>query len=283
MAFNREYNPHLSTTLGQHGILLGCSSEDAPGELSVYKDGSPVTEDIPLFVRRDKNDWVMTGSYNVSRTSALPGQYTHHLTAKCQNAWVKGFIKKEWGKQWVSNLNHRLAEEAALKGEEPEVIHGTEEGIRSALANGHISMSFTVIVCVGYREDWFERLLEAEKVVAREEEEKRIKEEQKRIKEEERIKEEQMTKEEAKEEELIRGEDIKEEHISEDTNKIKTEGNAAQKPGRSKRKFKEEIAEETRKRKRVKRKTGRTKDDSIEVYSDSDGTLSDGVEEAIVI
>ena len=72
--------------------------------------------------------------------------------------WVNGALDSEWGKRWVEHTNDDLVKQAKEDGTDPNLVEYTDEGMRTALIDGRLIISFTIMECVGYRQDWHDRL-----------------------------------------------------------------------------------------------------------------------------
>jgi hypothetical protein len=72
--------------------------------------------------------------------------------------WVRGTLDSEWGKRWVECTNNELIAEAEESGTEPNLVEYTDQGMRAALIDGRLIISFTIMECVGYHQNWHDRL-----------------------------------------------------------------------------------------------------------------------------
>lgn len=117
--------------------------------------------DIPItfFVRDGPNEWVQLGSYSVKRWGEISPKHLNLLPPTMITIWVHGALVSEWGKDWVEGTNVQITKLAAKSGTEPQLVEYTDEGMRAALADGRLIISFTIMQCVGFDYGWHEELL----------------------------------------------------------------------------------------------------------------------------
>ncbi|KAJ7088676.1 hypothetical protein C8R44DRAFT_892736 [Mycena epipterygia] len=137
ITFNRSWNNALPVNPGTHGMgffsLTGCPVKPQP---------------INIFVGEGMN----------IRLSSLGEIAPHHISllpSLVLNNWVNGMLSSQWGKSWIEDTNKDLAA--------PRKVKSTFAGVSQALHDGRLTISFTILQCVGYPKDWFERLLYYEK------------------------------------------------------------------------------------------------------------------------
>jgi hypothetical protein len=68
-------------------------------------------------------------------------------------------LRSEWGKIWVDGANKEHQERAKECGIEAVLVEDTGEGLRRAPHNGSLVIRFTIMKCIGYKRDLYERLL----------------------------------------------------------------------------------------------------------------------------
>ncbi|KAF7310585.1 hypothetical protein HMN09_00601300 [Mycena chlorophos] len=143
LTVQRTWNPALPQIPGKHGI----------GFLTLR--GNRVDpEPLNIFVGEGPNNWVLLGTFDYQRW----GEVLPAHVDKLENAldyWVDGFFSNpQWGKEWVDDANGGL--------EDDRKIELSEAGVRAAFLDGRLRIPFNILKCVGYPEDWFRKLEEAE-------------------------------------------------------------------------------------------------------------------------
>jgi len=150
LTFNREWNPQLPKAPGQHGVVF-CG-------LQHFDDKTKVDKPITFFVRESNNNWVQIGDYSVKRWGEISPKHLNLLPPTMITVWVNGALDSEWGKRWVEHTNDNLIAEAKESGNEPNLVEYTDLGMRTALIDGRLIISFTIMECVDYRQHWHDRL-----------------------------------------------------------------------------------------------------------------------------
>ncbi|KAF8140755.1 hypothetical protein K438DRAFT_700373 [Mycena galopus ATCC 62051] len=138
--FNRSWNNALPTSPGLHGMGF-CSM-----------NGCPVApRPVNFFVCEGTNDWRLLGTYDY----LLWGKIAHHhislLPSGVLDNWVNGMLDSKGGETWIEDINEGL--------EDARKIEHTRDSISDALKDGRLEIPFTILKCVGYPKDWFEKLL----------------------------------------------------------------------------------------------------------------------------
>jgi len=145
----------MPLTPGQHGVVF-CSFHR-------FDDGSKVDRPITFFVGENENDWRLSGDYSVKRWGEITPAHLQHLPPGVLSRWIHGALKSEWGKKWVNETNEELADQARRTGTEARPVPYTEQGLTEALDEGKLIINFTIMECVSYRPELFERLIHYEK------------------------------------------------------------------------------------------------------------------------
>ncbi|KII92910.1 hypothetical protein PLICRDRAFT_27852 [Plicaturopsis crispa FD-325 SS-3] len=151
LTFNREWNPQLPGLPGQHGTVL-CG-------FNKFNDGTKVSMPIDFFVAERENWWVYKGTYSLKLWGEIEPTHLHLLPPSVVTKWIIGTLSSQWGKSWVEGSNEELREKCERTGRHFEPIEFSAPGLRKGLNEGSLIISFTIMECVGYRDDWFERLL----------------------------------------------------------------------------------------------------------------------------
>ncbi|KAJ6466783.1 hypothetical protein C8R45DRAFT_1106213 [Mycena sanguinolenta] len=144
VTFNRTWNNALPTSPGLHGMVF-----------SDMTDSPIAPEPINFFVGEGKNNWRLSGTYDYLRWGHIAPHHISLLPVDVLNNWVAGTLETRGGKDWVEKANERVK-----AGYE---IPFTWAGILQALKDGRLEIPFSILRCVGYPEDWFEKLLYYEK------------------------------------------------------------------------------------------------------------------------
>lgn len=118
---------------------------------------------ITFFVRDGPNEWKQLGLYSVKRWGEISPKHLNLMPPTTITVWVNGALSSDWGKKWVEGVNKEIMEEAQESGRAPRLIEYTDEGMRAALADGRLVISFTIMECVGFRHDWHDQLLHFQK------------------------------------------------------------------------------------------------------------------------
>ncbi|KAJ6466805.1 hypothetical protein C8R45DRAFT_1172027 [Mycena sanguinolenta] len=138
--FNRSWNNALPTSPGLHGMVFAnvrtCRLAPQP---------------VNFFVGEGTNNWRLSGTYDYLRYGHIAPHHISLLPPGVLNNWVDGMLNEAW----IKRVNAGL--EAGQK------IPFTRAGIVEALKDGRVEIPFTILKCVGYPEDWFEKLLYYEK------------------------------------------------------------------------------------------------------------------------
>jgi hypothetical protein len=150
VTFSRDWNPQLPKEPGQHGVVF-CS-------LQSFDDKTKVNKPITFFARESVNNWRQLGDYCIKRWGEISPKHLTLLPPTMINVWVNGALSSDWGKQWVEKTNDNLVTEAEESGKEPDLVEYTDQGLRTALIDGRLVISFTIIECVGYCQHWHDRL-----------------------------------------------------------------------------------------------------------------------------
>lgn len=98
-----------------------------------------------------RNDWRLLGTYDYLRWGEIAPHHISLLPPFVLNTWVNGALSSQWGKSWIEKANEKFPD--ARK------VNFTQDGLSQALHDGRLVIPFTILQCVGYPEDWFERLL----------------------------------------------------------------------------------------------------------------------------
>jgi len=126
--------------------------------LQHFDDKTKVDKPITFFVSESTNNWVQLGDYSVKRWGEISPKHLNLLPDTMITVWVRGTLDSEWGKRWVECTNNELIAEAEESGTEPNLVEYTDQGMRAALIDGRLIISFTIMECVGYHQNWHDRL-----------------------------------------------------------------------------------------------------------------------------
>jgi hypothetical protein len=94
------------------------------------------------------------GTYDYLRWGEVAPHHVSLLPPVVLNNWVNGMLSSQWGKSWIERTNHGL--------KEARKVGYTPDGVVDALKDGRMTIPFTILKCVGYPEEWFEKLLHYE-------------------------------------------------------------------------------------------------------------------------
>ncbi|KAK7050506.1 hypothetical protein R3P38DRAFT_3173951 [Favolaschia claudopus] len=140
LTFNRSWNNALPASPGVHGIgffnMNGCPTSPEP---------------VNVFVGEGSNDWRLLGTYDYLRWGEIASHHVSLLPAGVLNNWVNGMLGSQWGKSWIDDTNKGLSPARKIKL--------SVEHVLDALKDGRMHIPFTILKCVGYPKDWFEKLL----------------------------------------------------------------------------------------------------------------------------
>ncbi|KAJ6598385.1 hypothetical protein DFH09DRAFT_1356643 [Mycena vulgaris] len=144
LTFNRSWNNALPVGPGMHGMgffgMSGCPVKPQP---------------LNFFVGEGTNDWRLSGTYDYTRWGEIAPHHISLLPPPVLENWVNGLLSSQWGKSSIDDTNAKL--------EPARRVAFTPESVVQALHDGRLGIPFTILQCVGYPEDWFERLLYYEK------------------------------------------------------------------------------------------------------------------------
>ncbi|KAL1718134.1 hypothetical protein EV715DRAFT_201847 [Schizophyllum commune] len=149
--FNGDAHPQLPG-LGTHGIIF--SSLD-------YKDL------LPVFVRAQAKQWLYCGHYRCTVGGILEPNQLKGVRRSCLTTVAKDYADKAEGRISVAKQNEENEKVARQTRLPYQAIDFTVDGIRAALLDGRLPMTFTVLRFVQYDKDWFQRALEAENATPR--------------------------------------------------------------------------------------------------------------------
>ncbi|KAJ7071473.1 hypothetical protein C8F01DRAFT_1226435 [Mycena amicta] len=141
LTVQRSWNHALPILPGEHGMgffgLNGCRITPEP---------------INIFVGEGPNDWRLLGTYDYLRYGEIAHRHVPLLPPKVLDTWVKGMVENaQWGKESIAEANKYVVDDD-LKVEQ------TEESVRAAFLDGRLVMPFTILKCVRFPVDWFEKL-----------------------------------------------------------------------------------------------------------------------------
>ncbi|KAF8201257.1 hypothetical protein K438DRAFT_1965766 [Mycena galopus ATCC 62051] len=144
LTFNRSWNNALPASPGLHGIgFFGMNTCPA----------SP--QPVNFFVGEGTNNWRLIGTYDYLRWGEIAPHHISLLPPTVLNNWVDGTLDSQWGKSWIEDTNKKL--------NDARKVVFTRDGVLAALKDGRMVIPFTILKCVGYPQDWFEKLLYYEK------------------------------------------------------------------------------------------------------------------------
>lgn len=147
-------NPQLPSTPGKHGIVFD--------KIDTYNDGSPIKQHLNFFVRGGSDAWVYLGTYSYPFSGEISTTHVSLLPTTFLSAWIGSAVKNRWGENWVNKTNANIKETAKACEVAPVLVTYTADGIYEAIMDGRLVITFSVMRCVGYNEDWYKRLLAAE-------------------------------------------------------------------------------------------------------------------------
>ncbi|KAJ7489307.1 hypothetical protein FB451DRAFT_1553150 [Mycena latifolia] len=137
---SRSWNHALPARPGIHGMGFMDMSE------------CPVKpQPVNFFVGEGKNDWRLLGTYNYTRWGEIAPHHISLLPRLVLDNWVTGMLEGQRGKSKIDRANANL--------EQARKIKFTSESVVKALHDGRLVIPFTILQCVGYPEDWFEKLI----------------------------------------------------------------------------------------------------------------------------
>ncbi|KAJ6618119.1 hypothetical protein B0H10DRAFT_2030696 [Mycena sp. CBHHK59/15] len=140
LTFNRSWNNALPVSPGAHGMgFFGMSS-------------SPTGLKPLNFL----NNWRLSGTYDFHRWGEIATRHVSLLPPHVLDNWAHGMATTQWGKAAIEDANADLKDPA-------KVVVATKDSVLQAIRDGRITIPFTILRCVGYPQDWFERLLYYEK------------------------------------------------------------------------------------------------------------------------
>ncbi|KAJ7705502.1 hypothetical protein B0H17DRAFT_669993 [Mycena rosella] len=144
LTFNRSWNNALPEHPGMHGMgffgMSGCPVKPQP---------------LNFFVGEGTNDWRLSGTYNYTRWGEIAPHHISLLPPLVLDNWVHGLLSSQWGKSSIDDANETLKQARKVKF--------TTESVVEALHDGRLGIPFTILQCVGYPKEWFERLIYYEK------------------------------------------------------------------------------------------------------------------------
>ncbi|KAI5895618.1 uncharacterized protein SCHCODRAFT_02598583 [Schizophyllum commune H4-8] len=145
-AFTRQVISRLPG-LGTHGIIFGSLD---------YKDL------LPVFVRAQAKQWLYCGHYRCTMGGVVEPNQLKGVRRSCITTVAKDYADKAEGRISVAKQNEENEKAARQPGLTYQPIEFTVGGIRAALLDGRLPMTFTVLRFVRYDKDWFERALDPE-------------------------------------------------------------------------------------------------------------------------
>ncbi|KAL1657767.1 hypothetical protein GGF50DRAFT_121508 [Schizophyllum commune] len=149
--FNGDAHPQLPG-LGTHGVIFGSLD---------YKDL------LPVFVRVQAKQWLYCGHYRCTMGGILEPNQLKGVRRSCLTTVAKDYADKAEGRISVAKQNEENEKVARQTRLLYQAIDFTVDGIRAALLDGRLPMTFTVLRFVQYDKDWFQRALEAENATPR--------------------------------------------------------------------------------------------------------------------
>jgi len=144
VTFTRSWSSALPVCPGAHGIGF-CDLKNSPLK----------HEPLNFFVGEGKNDWRLVGTYDFLRWGEIAPHHTSLLPATVLESRVEGMLKTVGGKAKIETANAGL--------DDASKIDFTYDSVLQATRDGRLAIPFSILRCVGYPEDWFERLLYYEK------------------------------------------------------------------------------------------------------------------------
>lgn len=90
------------------------------------------------------------GTYSYLKWGEIAPHHISLLPPTVLENWVHGMLSRVGGKTWIQDINKDL--------DDAQKIHTTDGGVKDALHDGRLRIPFTILKCVGFPEDWFERL-----------------------------------------------------------------------------------------------------------------------------
>ncbi|KAL1733662.1 hypothetical protein EV714DRAFT_281721 [Schizophyllum commune] len=148
--FNGDAHPQLPG-LGTHGIIFGSLD---------YKDL------LPVFVRVQAKQWLYCGHYRCTMGGILEPNQLKGVRRSCLTSVAKDYADKAEGRISVAKQNEEN-KNSRQNGLAYQPIDFTVDGIRAALLDGRLPMTFTVLRFVRYDKNWFKRALDAEQTAPR--------------------------------------------------------------------------------------------------------------------
>jgi hypothetical protein len=97
----------------------------------------------------------LSGTYDFLRWGEIAPHHVSLLPTVVLDNWVNGMLNSQWGKSSIDDANNDLEDGAK--------ISFTQASVLQALHDGRLRIPFTILRCVGYPHDWFERLIFYEK------------------------------------------------------------------------------------------------------------------------
>ncbi|KAF7313874.1 hypothetical protein HMN09_00545100 [Mycena chlorophos] len=125
---------------GKHGIIVG-------GVSQVYTWPEPIV----IFFRVASNKWMLMGRYDYRTCGSMTPEGVRNLPESVLTTWSRGFLTKKWGQDAIAYVNEELEEARQIQAD-------SLASIKEALCDGRLELDFTVLKCVGYPYDWFEKL-----------------------------------------------------------------------------------------------------------------------------
>lgn len=128
-----KYSPKMSSEPGQHGVMLS---------------HCPNTKPSATFVGLGEHEWLYLGDYIVFGRAILPITVWRQLPELTKRTWASNIACKDWGTKWMESLPRNQR---------------NEEGVYEAFDTGRLTMSISVLKCVGYDLDIVSAVGEAQK------------------------------------------------------------------------------------------------------------------------
>ncbi|KAJ7868860.1 hypothetical protein B0H13DRAFT_2558272 [Mycena leptocephala] len=144
LTLKRTWSPSLPVSLGEHGIGF-CALGG-----SLIKP-----EPLNIVVQEGPDNWRLMGTYNYHLWGEIAPYHIPRIPEAVLSTWAARWVVRSWGRSLISAANAKLTD--ARK------VNFTSESVLEAFHDGRLQIPFTILQCVGYPEEWFEKLLYYEK------------------------------------------------------------------------------------------------------------------------
>ncbi|KAF7321889.1 hypothetical protein MKEN_00711100 [Mycena kentingensis (nom. inval.)] len=146
--YKPERYTFLTAALSWHPWLTKIPGQHCIGFMTL---GRCPVDPVNIFVGLRPNEWMLLGSFKYERYGEVSCEQLGALDPKVLDTWINGMVESTgWG---VADL---AADNADLPADQQ--IAKTPESIRAAMLDGRMAIPFTILQCVGYPIDWFDKL-----------------------------------------------------------------------------------------------------------------------------